>query len=323
MDIQQNILAFLANAEQPTIAAGVVPNQFQYALQRLYSPDGKSRVYYLQDDPQKRFFLGCTTFCAAVLPQSNVLTQYRITQAVTVGVEMAQIEFELSAIYGTVYHIILAYFVREVMILENWQIKDVRAICEDVAEAYLQQNYPLFKKRFLADYAHKLHKNVNCFLQWAVDVNLRPIASEYRVVDFENGIAGTIDLVAQITQNGKTETFIIDFKSSEKGVFYDSHKLQLAFLRHAWNETAAVGGFDKIEKVGNFSPKDYRKETPTYTFECSEKDYAEYIDALPHYFALCKIHKTIENALPKAEKIAWENGKPEYLQLQNSFTIQK
>ncbi len=65
--------------------------------------------------------------------------------------------------------------------------------------------------------------------EWALD----PILIEVVVVNYSHGWAGTLDLIAEITTPaGERETWLLDIKTGEKGIFPET-ALQLAAYRNA------------------------------------------------------------------------------------------
>lgn len=297
-----------------------IPSFLKYDLQRLQKTSSDQRLYFLNNDPEQRLFLNCTGFCDAVMPSSPHLIDWRIEQADNLTRAIAEVNFRLSTEYGSVFHICVAYVVRKIG--ENpdgWKVSNLCDVCEDIAIQYLAQNCPAIPpKQFIDKYLHTLHKDVTCFCQFAIDYKLRVIASEFRVVDYDNFIAGTLDLAAQITVKEKTLTYIIDFKSGKKG-FYDKHALQLAFLMQAWNKTAKLyGNMPIIDRIANFAPIDYRKaDKPTYSFK-DQTDSVE-VACLPLYFELAKIKEIVKSKTPKG--IFWKDGKPHYERLLDEFSF--
>jgi len=308
---------FLKELEDTWVA---IPSFLKFDLQRLQKTNSDQRLYFLNNDPEERLFLNCTGFCDAVLPSSSHLIDWRVEQADTLSREIADVRFRLATEYGSIFHICVAYIVRKIgENPENWKVSNISNLCEDIATQYLAQNCPAIPiKSFMDNYSHTLHKDVTCFCQFAIDYKLRVIASEFRVVDYDNFIAGTLDLAAQITVKGQTITYIIDFKSGKKG-FYDKHALQLAFLMHAWNKMAKLyGGMPTIERIANFAPKNYQKaDKPTYSFE-DQTDSLE-VKCLPLYFELAKTKGIVKSKTPKG--IFWKDGKPYFEKLLDEFTF--
>ena len=72
-----------------------------------------------------------------------------------------------------------------------------------------------------------------------------------------------IDLVCTLQTKEGRKTAIVDFKSGRNG-FSEEHELQLHLYRDMWHENFPE---HQIDKVFNFSPKDWRKEKPTYNFK--------------------------------------------------------
>jgi hypothetical protein len=304
----------LENAYIPTSTL----NFLKYDLRRLQRSENGQRFYYLFGDTEERLFLNCTGFCDAALPANPYLIAWRIKQATELTQEIAAIEFRLTAVYGTIYHILLSYVVHKIgENPKNWKINNLDTLCRDISESYLVQNYPdISLKLFLSKYLHVLNKDVTCFCQFAIDCKLRVIASEFRVVDFENLIAGTLDLAAEITTKKGRSNYIIDFKSGKKG-FFEKHRLQLAFLMHAWNKLSLNRkDMPEIQNIANFAPVDYKKmDTPTYKFEDQTK--SQEVEALPDHLKLVKIYDLVKSKTPNG--IFWQNGEPCHAKLINDF----
>jgi len=89
---------------------------------------------------------------------------------------------------------------------------------------------------------------VEAFLQWKKEVKLEVIKLEHTVWSIKRnsyGYAGTLDLVAKITLNGKTKLYVIDFKTSKQ--FYPEMALQISAYRQAYNQQVKA----KQKAVGN------------------------------------------------------------------------
>lgn len=112
----------------------------------------------------------------------------------------------------------------------------------------------------LAAFSRELRKDLLSFVQFAQDVSLEPVAVEIMLRG--DGYAGAADIVGYV--NG--ELSIVDIKSGKKG-FYESHEIQLHMYKAAWDELYPDL---PIQKVYNFSPKDWRKK-PTYTLKDQTK----------------------------------------------------
>lgn len=156
------------------------------------------------------------------------------------------------------------------------------------------------------NYADDFKKDILAFAQFMKDVDLKPLAIELVLTNPEDGYAGAIDLAAEITIEEKgffgevyktganagkpKETkrqrrirAIIDFKSGRKG-FFPEYEVQLHAYMKMWNMHFEAY---PIEKVFNWSPKDWRGTTPSYNF----KDQTESKNALklPYLVELAKI----------------------------------
>ena len=183
------------------------------------------------------------------------------------GKEQAIEKRDTAAAYGSLMH---GQFERLIVNREY----DFDAVGEVVAEYLMRENLP---EKLFQEWCYELRKDVLAFAQFVKDWNVKPYAIEIGLVHPTQHYAGCIDMPCQLTNPKTGEVFdaIVDFKSGRKG-FYEAHELQ-------WNENYP----DKpIERVFNFSPKDWRKE-PTYNFK--EQTDSKAIDLLPNYLAIAAI----------------------------------
>jgi hypothetical protein len=160
-------------------------------------------------------------------------------------------------------------------------------------EYFLRNNLPQAKP-----WTEDLKKDILCFAQFMIDYNVRPLAIELILWHPDDMYAGAIDLVAEIDYKKSRITVIIDLKSGKKG-FYESHEIQLVAYKEMFN----IHFPDiPIDKVYNWSPKDFRGITPTYNF----KDQTESRNAckLPHLVSLAKIEDS-----KRENKISLIDGK--------------
>jgi hypothetical protein len=156
------------------------------------------------------------------------------------------------------------------------------------------------------NYADDFKKDILAFAQFCRDVELKPLAIELVLTNPEDGYAGAIDLCAEITIEEKGffgEVYktgpnkgqpkeskekrriraIIDFKSGRKG-FFPEHEIQLHAYKKMWNMH-----FEQypVEKVFNWSPKDWRGTTPSYNFK--DQTDSKNAQKLPYLIELARI----------------------------------
>jgi hypothetical protein len=79
----------------------------------------------------------------------------------------------------------------------------------------------------------ELRGHVEAYVRFLDKFEVDPILVEVSVVNYRIGYAGTLDLVADITdENGERRTLLLDLKTNEKGIFGET-ALQLAAYRYA------------------------------------------------------------------------------------------
>lgn len=247
------------------------------------------RFYFRGGDEGQDFkaYLSVTSFCSKVLPKGKGLEEFWKRN----GLDSDRLANE-SALYGTFMHEKIGQYLQGQAISFEALELELLGYCQENGVTILHKTW--FKK---------INHDLLAFHQFAQDVDLEVISIEYPIFSDEMGLGGSIDLVAMINieekgywgevykSNGKnnkkgdpkqtTKVFrvpaIIDFKSGRKG-FYESHELQLHCYKQAWNEH--FGNVVKVERVYNWSPKEWRT-TPDYNLkDQTESLQANNLDAL-------------------------------------------
>ena len=315
MEVMQSV----AGVEQPTtiqnevnpfgessafeIAPGMTVEQIQAeffnedALQEQPEPvdrlDSSGHRYYYTFDEfgEPRFFVSVTTLIKQTLPTSPSLVKW----IADMGYEESQRFAQERAHYGTFMHAQLA----ELLITRSYNLNLIRERLRMFIES---EQLP---GDFMG-YADDFKKDILAFAQFMKDTDLKPLAIEIVLTNPEDGYAGAIDLVAELTIEEKgffgevyktganagkpKETkqqrrirAIIDFKSGRKG-FFPEYEIQLHAYKKMWNINFEA---HPVEKVFNWSPKDWRGKTPTYNF----KDQTDSKNAkkLPYLVELARI----------------------------------
>lgn len=285
------------------IAPGMTVEQIQAeffnedALQEqpepVYRLDSSGHRYYytFDEDGEPRFFVSVTTLIKQTLPTSPQLIKW----IADMGYEESQRYAADRAAYGTFMHAQIA----ELIINRSYDLDKLR----ERLKLYIES------EKLPADfigYADDFKKDLLAFAQFMKDTKLKPLAIELVLTNKEDGYAGAIDLCAEITIEEKGffgETYktganagkpketkrerairaIIDFKSGRKG-FFPEHEIQLHAYKKMWNMNFEA---HQVERVYNWSPKDWRGTTPSYNF----KDQTESKNAkkLPYLVELARI----------------------------------
>ncbi len=224
----------------------VEPN---YEIWQLNS--GGNRYYYRYiEDNEPEFYPSVTTILHNTLPKSPFLVDWIASK----GTEEAEKYMNERAAYGTFMH---AAF--EKLIISGFY--DLDNLKADLKE-YIEKNK--LPENFIF-HADELKKDVLAFAQFCIDYQVDPLAVEVSLVYPENKYAGTIDLSCTMLEKVGSKnriSAIVDFKSGRKG-FYENCDIQLHLYKDMWN----VNFPDMpIERVFNFSPKDWRKK-PSYNLK--------------------------------------------------------
>ena len=316
---EMNVMQSLKGVEQPSsvqpevnpfgesqafeIAPGMTVEQIQAeffnedALQEqpepVYRLDSSGHRYYYTFDEfgEPRFFVSVTTLIKQTLPTAPSLVKW----IADMGYEESQRFAQERAHYGTFMHAQIA----ELLITRSYNLNLIRERLRMFIES---EQLP---SDFMG-YADDFKKDILAFAQFMKDTELKPLAIELVLTNPEDGYAGAIDLAAELTIEEKgffgevyktganagkpKETkrqrrirAIIDFKSGRKG-FFPEYEIQLHAYMKMWNMHFEA---HPIEKVFNWSPKDWRGKTPTYNF----KDQTDSKNAkkLPYLVELARI----------------------------------
>lgn len=219
---------------------------------KVWQLNSKGHRYYYKfdDDGTPEFYPSVTTILSQTLPKSEFLIKWIADK----GIEEAERYTAERAAYGTFMH---AQF-EELIINRNYDLDGLK----DKLKNYIEIN------RLPADfiyYADDLKKDVLAFAQFVIDYDVRPLAVEIALVHPVYNYAGMIDLpCTMLVKPGSKERInaIVDFKSGRKG-FYEEAEIQLHLYSMMWNENFPD---IPIDRVFNFSPKDWRKK-PTYNLK--------------------------------------------------------
>lgn len=239
----------------------------------VYRLDSSGHRYYytFDEDGEPRFYVSVTTLIKQTLPTSPSLVKW----IADMGYEESQRYAQERAHYGTFMHSQIA----ELLIARSYNLDTIR----DRLKLFIDSEQ--LPSDFMG-YADDIKKDILAFAQFMKDTDLKPLAIELVLTNPEDGYAGAIDLAAELTIEEKgffgevyktganagqpKETrrqrrirAIIDFKSGRKG-FFPEYEIQLHAYMKMWNMHF---GAHPIEKVFNWSPKEWRGKTPTYNFK--------------------------------------------------------
>jgi hypothetical protein len=230
---------------------------------------GSGRHYYTVTDAGITFYASWTTVIKRILGTSEHLVKWIADK----GYDESRAYMQERAHYGTIMHIIIGKFLEK----GSYRIDAVHS----------EASMSLFNNKLdvsLAEaWAPELKSDLLAFAQWVADKDVEVIACELPLTYEASRIAGTIDLVCNLTFNKKRVRAIVDFKSGRKG-FFAEHKYQLHGYRMMWNENFPE---TPIDMVFNWAPKDWTK-APSYNFENQTDEPERYalIGLLSQHFAL-------------------------------------
>lgn len=231
-----------------------------------------NRFYYrFNEKSNVEFYPSVTTIISATTPTSPWLIDW----IASMGKEEAERYKNERAAYGTFMHAMFErYIIDQCYDLDNIREEVLKYIeCEKLADNFI-------------NYVDDFKKDILAFAQFVKDYDVRPLAVEVALVHPEKGYAGMIDLpCTMLSKPGSKDRVIaiVDFKSGRKA-FYEDYEIQLGMYRDMWN----VNFPDKpVERIFNFSPKDWRKEKPTYNLK--DQTNSPNIEKIPYLLELAKI----------------------------------
>lgn len=219
---------------------------------KVWQLNSKGHRYYYKfdDNGTPEFYPSVTTILSQTMPKSDFLIKWIAER----GIEEAERYKAERAAYGTFMH---AQF-EKLIINRVYDLDGLKADLKD----YIENN------KLPADfiyYADDLKKDILAFAQFVIDYDVRPLAVEIALVHPEYKYAGMIDLPCTMLAKPGSNDYInaiVDFKSGRKG-FHEEAEIQLHLYKMMWNENFPD---IPIERVYNFSPKDWRKK-PTYNLK--------------------------------------------------------
>ncbi|MCL7987762.1 hypothetical protein M8998_07410 [Sphingobacterium sp. lm-10] len=247
-----------------------------YKVGRVNFGQGRSYIRLNQDgapvESPLRLYTSLTTAINACAPMEQPLLEWYVKH----GLKEAGRLLELSQHYGTMMHLEIGKF----LINGEYDFDRVEFVVEDYlsAENYYQPD--------TKEWPEKLRNDLAAFIQFYIDYNIVPLGIEYVLLS-DRGYGTLIDLVCNMTIQvdgfSDTEVYksgprkgqpkeckvprqiraIINFKSGRHG-FYRTNGLQLEAERQLWEENFPDLPLDA---ACNWSPKEWRGDTPTYNFK--------------------------------------------------------
>lgn len=239
---------------------------------KVYQLNSKGHRYYYRfnEDGTPEFFPSVTTIISQTMPTPPHLVKW----IADMGYDEAEAYKTERAYYGTFMH---AAF-EELIINRAY---DLDALKDKLKEYIEQNNLPAG----FIHHADELKKDVLAFAQFVIDYDVRPLAVEISLVHPTYRFAGMIDLPCTMRKKQSSEeriAAIVDFKSGRKG-FHEDYEVQLHLYKMLWEANYQE---IPIERVYNFSPKDWRKK-PTYNLK--DQTESESAKKVPHLLALAAI----------------------------------
>lgn len=248
-------------------------------IRRFASSVGRHYAVLTEDSRDVHIIPSATTICKDTMQTGDPLIMW-IAQ---LGFEESRRVMREKAAYGTYMHCVF----EKALIKGSLSKEDVSAVFTETITD--NEEYVMYTHK-KDEWTHQAWLDGAAFMQFCNDYRVKPIAIELCLADENLMAAGAIDLVCTMEVIEKEKYLdssnpytrgprkgqpreatreilkkyncIIDYKSGRKG-FWDSHELQLHIYK--WIFEANFPEFT-IDKVYNFSPKDWRSK-PTYNLK--------------------------------------------------------
>jgi len=262
------------------------------------------RMYYSHEITDSgsviKFYAGVTTLLHAVMKEADQLAIWRENM----GRAAAEAYMNNKALYGSMMHTVLTRFLID-------KAFDLDQLPMLVVEYCNKNEIPIEK-----GWAYDIQHDLTAFSRFVKEYEIKPILIEAPMKSDAFGIAGTCDLLAEITIEEKgywgeeyktgdkkgepKETkkpirvlALIDYKSNRSGSFYESHEIQLEMYEHLVKETFPQYKDTPI-RLYNWSPKDW-ETNPDYNFR--EQTGKHLPEILPAYITIFRDKQKSDPAL--------------------------
>jgi hypothetical protein len=187
---------------------------------------GDTRYYFTLRHPF--FFAGYSAWTNGVVPKSPHFLEWLRKS----GVEGQEYALERRE-YGSAFHHVVAEFERSAE--RHFSFNAPQDWVKDIVKQYITNTGMSFDVTF-DRWWRWLKNDMFAWLQFKRDYNVRVLACELPVYDEQWRIASPIDVVCVMTIKGSEELALIDIKATDKPIGDNlDYKLQLAFLKHAYN----------------------------------------------------------------------------------------
>lgn len=223
---------------------------------KLYRKDvGTGRFYYEFVGKEIRHYISCTNLADKILPKGIEFYKW-----IAKNGENSESIRDAAAAYGTAYHTCCAMKIKQNGFDFDWLSRKSNG----------RTNF----ENLLGDYKHMatvwiegFKKGLACFFQF-LEEKVTDIYAIELPIRSALGYAATLDMVCEMSFNGKPVVAAVDLKSmiilpgsNKKKEFNDSHEFQLEAQKFAWNENFPDL---PITHVFNFAPVNFKGDTPTY-----------------------------------------------------------
>lgn len=272
-----------------------------YVLRRFHSNTQNHRYYYEIIGEEPVLYSSLTTMISDGYPDSSSYLEDWKSNMRAKGINPEEYA-EYRANYGTIMHILFANYVKgdNIPLSPQKFVEYVRTIDTGLSLVTVDN--------VLKSETTELTKDLLSFAQFMKDYNVKPLAVELMLRDYEARVGTPIDFICELDWEitgyfGETYATttkyakkgdpkqskkkvrvlaILDFKSGRKG-FYDKHALQLGKSKEIFEKNYPNR---KVDFLFNFSPKDWRT-SPTYNLKDQTNN--PVLEEMEHVFAIGKM----------------------------------